>query len=239
MEYKKKYDLNGLVISKNDIEKIAKLLISKIEEEKDKLTIEVSFNDKTSITSVNDMRILESDYINEKDIDSIIMVYRDYEYNNRIDVNIITGKYNNSSISIVNNEEEKFMANCKILEERVNNIRKQKFIWKFADTIYFYLISTSIILFIMLMPILYFKLLDSKMIYPVFLLLFYLSSYIAFLIIKKINILYPNIEFEFGNKKIINKNKAINTFKTIAGLIFTGVLLPIIVDYILKIINSN
>lgn len=232
MIYKKKYEIEGKIISKIDIINMVNNILEKYSTQKELLVeIEAQFNDGTSIIN-KDVSIFNHIYF-EKLLLEKINVYIRYDYNDRINITIYNSdSYNRAEIETY--DKSLYDSFCHSIEESLSLMRNQKKFYLLSnkwwgDLLIFILSLLLEILLIFCIESIFKLKLPSVIIYLMVLLLpTIITSYTIHYIEKN----YPTNQFYFGESSV-NKPKSENgyVYKFIMFII-TNVVIPIIISLI-------
>lgn len=233
MIYKKTYQIEGKIITKNEIINLVNSILLKLSNEKElELTIVVDFVDHSSLED-NKIDLFNHIYFEKKKLKQIeIKVYcnhfKDY-------VNIILNSFN-SNIYLIINEEELYDLLCHIIEENLSLMDNQNKIYLLSSKGWGYPILNVLIIALELLLIFILNIiLKIKIsILMVSILIFLIPTLISMCVIKYIENKYPINQIDFGNSSINHLKNEKSVLLKIIGFIITNVLLPILLSLIIK-----
>lgn len=231
MVYKKRYEVKGKIISKSDIINIVQEITKKYESNANlSLKFEAEFSDGTSIEE-NDYSIFEHSYFEKLYLEKLSIFVKN-GYNTEIMIFLYQKNYE-SSISVEVNNRNLYDSICHCLEEQFKLMKKQKFVYWFAESRFgFVILELSIISIVLLLFSFIdfiFKISISLSIIELFL---FLSLILSLYIVREIEKNFPNVQFDFGEASINYPKIKKSWIIAILLYLLCDIFIPILVEKI-------
>ncbi len=235
MIYKKTYQVEGKIITKNEITSLINNILSKLSNEIElNLNIKADFVDQSSLED-NAIELLNDIYFDKKKLKDIeIKIYCNH-FDDHIYITL-NNNYYSSSISLQINEKKLYDSICHSIEENLNLMDNQNKIYLLSSkswgyfVLYIPIVALEVLLILILNEVFNCKISTIMMIT----LMFLIPSLASMYIIKYIEKKYPINQFDFGESSINHFRNEKSVFLKIIGFVITNILLPILVSLITK-----